>query len=1393
MKPRLKMIIALAVMGLAIYPSLRLVESNSETGTNLSAATGLGQLLGSGGNRKSADGLLKRTRTALDDGNLELAEWYLKRVEQMDIDYSGIRTVTPQKLRVELEQRKADARLAAGNTAATPPNVAPMPSQRYEPQLVDANISETGFPALPVPAPDPSSIGALPNAEMIDRLAEVSPEAGLIHLQNARRAVAAGNLTAAVGYYHNAIATGASFAGQNDTPALVGQALLQAGVNPVDLAPRAAEEYDPAEAVKSLIAQPLPSLVEDEFVGAENDLEQARAQVLGLVAMARAALDREDIATAQRYITQAQSLQLPDSAFEPTDVRPDLVQLEIMRHKQNLGMTDPADIADTNFRALPPLTATQEAEIPPYVEAEIGQTGYDPIAVPPGQQAGLVNPDVVSAAGYRQPGTLPGQIAPTQFQQSLTPPTRSRTDAPTVVPLPAQLAQLPSAAQTVVNPTVSGVAPTQSLGPVGQEDPFADDDQLAPVISSPMIDAAAPTDIEDAYATTPQELPAGPPAFASPPASGSGGDAFGDYNDGLTALKTHDIPEARRLFARAWENRDQLDAETRQKLQNHLQDMSVPPRVAEDALADSATPLGDLTEEEQVELRQLVQEVSAEQAAVRRIREKRPTEAWERLKKLRTTVAEANIDRESQRRLLARIDIGINDLETYIEANRAMIELDDRNRSVLAEVKRRRETRLRTQQQVAEMVDEFNKLIEEQRFAEATVVAKKARELDPMNPVVDNLVWKAQQARQIYANVMRNENFHIRTLDALADVEDSAVPFPDSLVTSYPRNWEDLSNTRLKSQREGRSRYNEAEQQIDQALSKNVEVNFEAEPLYSAIDKLARMAGINVYLDPEGLEAEGVRPEDTVTLPLRKPVSLRSALNLILRPLHLSYIIQDEVLRITSEQEKEGDVVQRTYYVADLVLPIPNFSPNYNMGLPGAIRDGYHTAGYGFTAGALHQHPFTVAVNDQAAPPGAGQSALAQIGATGMIPGAANQGQSPLGFGPGGPGGGTQADFTTLTDLIEATVEPDTWEAQGGTGSMEGFPTNLSLVVSQTQEVHEKIADLLDQLRRLQDLQVTIEVRFIQLSDSFFERIGVDFDFDIDDNTGLGPNSVALLDDDGPSVTIGLDPITGSPTADLDLKFSNNTFGNTTPTFGGFTPGSGANIGFAILSDIEAFFLIEAVQGDSRTNILQAPKVTLFNGQQAFVSDTSQRPFVTSVIPVVGDFAAAQQPVITVLSEGTSLSVQAIVSNDRRFVRLTLVPFFSRIGDVDTFTFDGRTDSDSGTNAVDPTDDTNSVVDNQRTITQGTTVQLPTFAFTTVNTTVSVPDGGTILLGGIKRLSEGRTESGVPMLSKLPYINRLFRNVGIGRDTTSLMMMVTPRIIIHEEEEELQTGYVAPR
>lgn len=48
------------------------------------------------------------------------------------------------------------------------------------------------------------------------------------------------------------------------------------------------------------------------------------------------------------------------------------------------------------------------------------------------------------------------------------------------------------------------------------------------------------------------------------------------------------------------------------------------------------------------------------------------------------------------------------------------------------------------------------------------------------------------------------------------------------------------------------------------------------------------------------------------------------------------------------------------------------------------------------------------------------------------------------------------ADFGELIELIKNTIAPDTWVDAGGSGAIERFPSNLSLVISQSQEVHEQ-------------------------------------------------------------------------------------------------------------------------------------------------------------------------------------------------------------------------------------------------------------------------------------------------------------------------------------------------
>lgn len=884
----------------------------------------------------------------------------------------------------------------------------------------------------------------------------------------------------------------------------------------------------------------------------------------------------------------------------------------------------------------------------------------------------------------------------------------------------------------------------------------------------------------------------------------------------------------------------QSDADAARRLIQQALDKSQTVPAAAPAAEAAADPAS-----EALVLAKLSAEVAAKSLEAKRLAQKSPADALALLDATAAGLDRHGIAADKKDQFLKRIERARRDIEETTGKRRAELALEARNAQIEGEIDRERAAKVEVDQRIALLVEEYNSLVDQHRYPEAEAVAKKAGELAPDNLVVRQLLAQSRVIRRIDTQRTIEGGQQAGFLDVVEDVEKSAAPFAGPIEFPATRDWKDLTKNRAQLQAEGRSQASPAELEIHRKLEKKVKPDYHDKPLSAVLDGLAKQAGVGIHLDMVGFEQEAVRSDTPVTLALDQPISLKSALKLLLEPLHLGYAVRDEVLKITSPRLVRGDVYAVTYPVADLVLPIPNFSSD-GLGIAGALRDGYSQASLRNSL-SVEVGPPPAGINAAGAATGDGQvspASLAQFQTRGNAAGS----PSAIPFGPTSSGG-AQADFQSLMDLIQSTVAFETWEPQGGAGQIKPFATNLSLVISQTQEVHEEIAELLEQLRRLQDLQVTIEVRFITLADTFFERIGVDFDFNIQTNVNEPLNMTAVPTQSngstspftaglqaapgGRSQTIGLDNA-GNPGVALSqqalgvtqgqalnaapgstprnffsIPFRQNSFGAASvPQLPGLPDPvtSAANFGFAILSDIEAYFLIQAAQGNTRSNVMQAPKVTLFNGQQAFVSDTRQRPFVTAVVPVVGDFAAAQQPVITVLNEGTAVNVQAVVSNDRRFVRLTLVPFFSQIGSVREFQFEGsktsRTKSSdekteakekNNTGLIDLTTDNKALRTNELELaSNGTTIQQPEFLFTTVTTTVSVPDGGTVLLGGIKRLREGRNEYGVPILSKIPYVNRLFKNVGLGRTTDSLMLMVTPRIIIQEEEEQKLLGDARP-
>jgi general secretion pathway protein D len=77
----------------------------------------------------------------------------------------------------------------------------------------------------------------------------------------------------------------------------------------------------------------------------------------------------------------------------------------------------------------------------------------------------------------------------------------------------------------------------------------------------------------------------------------------------------------------------------------------------------------------------------------------------------------------------------------------------------------------------------------------------------------------------------------------------------------------------------------------------------------------------------------------------------------------------------------------------------------------------------------------------------------------------------------------------------------------------------------------------------------------------------------------------------------------------------------------------------------------------------------------------------------------------------------------------------------------------------------------------GSDINSPSFSQRNVSTQVTVEDGDTIAIGGIMMDSTTETTSGIPYLSRLPYIGAVFGTKTKTTDRTELIIFLTPRVI----------------
>lgn len=106
-------------------------------------------------------------------------------------------------------------------------------------------------------------------------------------------------------------------------------------------------------------------------------------------------------------------------------------------------------------------------------------------------------------------------------------------------------------------------------------------------------------------------------------------------------------------------------------------------------------------------------------------------------------------------------------------------------------------------------------------------------------------------------------------------------------------------------------------QEIQKALSADTKCDFPDVPLSEVLQYFQTQHGINIYLDTQALEQEGLTADEPINVSL-SGISLKSALNIVLNPLGLDYVIDNEVLKITSQAKSNRTLKVRIYPVADL-------------------------------------------------------------------------------------------------------------------------------------------------------------------------------------------------------------------------------------------------------------------------------------------------------------------------------------------------------------------------------------------------------------------------------------------------------------------------------------------
>lgn len=587
--------------------------------------------------------------------------------------------------------------------------------------------------------------------------------------------------------------------------------------------------------------------------------------------------------------------------------------------------------------------------------------------------------------------------------------------------------------------------------------------------------------------------------------------------------------------------------------------------------------------------------------------------------------------------------------------------------------------------------------LQEKRYEEAAEISNLILTKDPSHKEALYIKEQANNLKYKLTSEYLKVTEEQEKLKARENLKESSILYQDILRFPAKDQWENIVKRKLPKLdnmvRENKRRTEQLQinpnpakdhipKAIDDALNTIISFEFLDIPLRDVVVFLREKTNVNMIIDAEARDAP-------VTLKL-KDVPLRTALRYIL-PKGYEYVIEGDIIHIYRQKME-----LRVYDVRDILINLDDKEP-LKFDITAASTSQLSMAGGGVTK-----------VKD------ASERVL------------------------------------DLIEMIVTTIEPSSWspnvsvigasttgeqrrinipgQGEGSITARMGQPGDI--VVVNSKYVHDQIESLLASLRSSQNLQVSIEARFITVTDEFLEDIGNKFTEFFSDKASINTDGSESLND-------------------LISK------------------GGGLQLNYSIFNDAMLKGFLRAVQESKGSEILTSPRITLSNTQRGNIAVIQTRNYVQSTSVSEGIVT----PVIGTIPEGTTFDVRPIVSAERKYIYLEVTPSVFQIESIESFTFSGVTTditvggTTGGTVAVPPEQ----------------TVQLPRLNVSQVSVTVCVPDKGTLMIGGLGSIDKNTITTGIPILSKIPILKMLFSRNQKTSEKSNLIILLKPTIIIKEE------------